>query len=145
MKVMKRHWGKLATILGASLLVLTTFIRLAWADAPALSIRLTGPDQVSLVVTNGIPTGAYEIYFQDVLDGQPFTNGTWLLVDTGIVGQTNFDFTLGDTDNGFFRAVNSTDFDMDGVPNGSDARPFDPSIGLMRVTIELPANGANVQ
>jgi hypothetical protein len=52
---------------------------------------------------------------------------------------------LGDTYTGFFRAVNGNDFDLDGVPNSQDARPFDPSIGILTVTIESPANGSNVQ
>jgi hypothetical protein len=41
--------------------------------------------------------------------------------------------------------LNGNDFDLDGFPNYEDARPFDPSIWILTVTIESPANGANVQ
>jgi hypothetical protein len=37
------------------------------------------------------------------------------------------------------------DADGDGVPNYEDARPNDPAIGILKVTIIAPANGSSVQ
>lgn len=39
----------------------------------------------------------------------------------------------------------SVDPDSDGVPNWQDARPSDPTIGILSITIETPANGSTVQ
>jgi hypothetical protein len=111
---------------------------------PALSIASTGSNTISLVVTNGTNNTIYEIYFAEFLDTNAyyFTNGGWTLVANGATGQTNFSATLGSTYTGFFRAVNGNDFDNDGIPNWDDARPFDPTVGILSVTIESPANGA---
>jgi hypothetical protein len=113
---------------------------------PALSITLTGTNTVTLTVTNGVSTNLYEIWWTEFLSGDvAITDGAWIDVYDGTTGQTNFPMILGDTDTGFFRAVNGNDFDNDGIPNWEDARPFDPSVGILRVTIESPANGSNVQ
>jgi hypothetical protein len=98
-----------------------------------------------LTVTNGSPSVTYEIYWQEFLvPTVNFTNGDWIDVYSGTVGQTNFYLDLGDLSTGFFRAVNTNDFDGDGILNYQDARPLDPTVGLLRVTIESPANGSNV-
>lgn len=136
----------------AAAVFLTTALALIYAtssrgqSAPALTIALVPTNQVSLTVTNALPTAVYEIYFTEFLDNNAlvFTNGSWLLVASGSTGQSNFNFTLGDTDTGFFRAVNGNDFDNDGIPNYEDARPFDPGVGIMTITIETPANGSLV-
>ena len=115
-------------------------------SAPALSVALTGTNEVTLTVTNGTSTAIYEIYWTEFLNANAtaFTNGAWNLVYSGTTGQTNFVLDLGDTVTGFFRAVNGNDFDNDGVLNNQDARPFDPLVGILQVTIEIPANGAQV-
>jgi hypothetical protein len=135
-------------LLCAAALAIVLISRLAIGQtAPAIAIVTSGTNEVTLTVTNGFPTNIYEIYWTEFLDTSSanFTNGDWLLVYSGTVGQTNFVLDLGDTDTGFFRGLNGNDFDNDGVLNSQDARPFDGSIGLMRVTIESPANGSTVQ
>jgi hypothetical protein len=136
--------------MGFIVLVLTSLA--AWrvwsqTSAPGLSIALTGTNQITLTVTNGVPGGLYEIWWTEFLDAEALslTNGAWEPVCTNTPGQTNFVMDLGDFDTGFFRALNGNDFDLDGVPNYEDARPFDPTIGILKVTIESPANGSNVQ
>jgi len=113
---------------------------------PGLSIALTGTNQVTLVVTNGSPTNVYQIWWTEFLDANALvlTNGAWTVVAAGTTGQTNFVLTYV-TDTGFFRAINGSDFDNDGFPDWEDARPFDPNVGILTVTIETPANGSNVQ
>jgi hypothetical protein len=148
MKTARKHWAKLAAAGGLSMALIALFVQgVARGDAPALSIALTGTNEVTLTVTNGVPTGVYEIWWTEFLDAEALslTNGAWEPLATGTTGQTNFVFDLGDTDTGFFRALNGNDFDLDGFPNYADARPFDPSVGILTVTIESPANGANVQ
>ncbi len=135
-------------LLCAAALGVVLISRLAIAQtAPAIAIVTSGTNEVTLTVTNGFPTNIYEIYWTEFLDtsSASFTNGDWLLVYSGTVGQTNFVLDLSDTDTGFFRGLNGNDFDNDGALYFQDARPFDPSIGLMRVTIESPSNGSNVQ
>lgn len=150
MRTLKKNWPKLAGALALSSLVLCTVYACvsAWGQtAPGLSIALTGTNQVTITVTNGATNGVYEIWFTDVLDtnAQVFTNGSWVLLATGATNQTNFVFTLGDTDTGYFQALVGNDFDGDGVPDWKDARPFDPTIGILTVTIETPANGSVIQ
>jgi hypothetical protein len=147
MKTLKNNWANLAwavTLAGTVMVAVYASIS-AWGQTgPGLSISLTGTNTVSLTVTNALPAGIYEIYFQEFLDGSPFTNGSWSLVGNGSAGQSNFNLILGNTDTGFFRAVNGNDFDNDGVPNYEDARPFDPTVGILIMTIETPANGSVV-
>jgi hypothetical protein len=147
MRTVTKHWAKLVAAGGLSLALIALFVQgVARGDAPGLTIALTGTNEVTLTVTNGAPTGIYEIWWTEFLDPTAvFTNGDWLLADSGTTGQTNFVFDLGETWTGFFRAVNTNDFDGDSILNYQDARPFDPSVGVLRVTIESPANGANVR
>ena len=110
------------------------------SGVPVLSIASTGASQVTVTILNGITNAVYEIYGVEFL-----TDTNWMLLAEGTPGQTNFIFATDQTDTGFFQASNGNDFDGDGIPNWSDARPFDPAIGLMTVTIEKPAIGSNVQ
>ena len=151
MKAQKQHWGAAAKGLGAAALILMLTAFTAWrvwgqSAPPALNIALTGTNEVTLTITNGVSTNLYEIWWTEFLEGDlSLTNGAWIDVYSGTTGQTNFVLDLGDTDTGFFRGINGNDFDNDGVPNWEDARPFDPSFGILKVTIETPANGSNVQ
>lgn len=109
-------------------------------NLPYLTIAPTGTNQVTVTIINGITNTIYEIYGVEFL-----TDTNWALVAEGTAGQTNFVFPTDQMNTEFFQAVNGNDFDGDGIPNWEDARPFDPSVGLMTVTIESPANGSNVQ
>jgi len=112
-----------------------------------LSITRSGTNEVTLTVVNGVATNLYEIWWAEFLeaDALSLTNYMWFDVCSGSTGETNFVVDLGDTVSGFFRAVNGNDFDNDGILNWKDAWPWDPSVGLLTVTIESPANGANVR
>ena len=151
MKLQQQKWARRAKALGAVSLILMVTVVAAWrvlsqSSPPALSIALTGTNEVTLTVTNGVATNLYEIWWTEFLDTNALTltNGAWQLVYPGVTGQTNFVMDLWDTQMGFFRALKGNDFDLDAVPDYEDARPWDPTIGILRVTIETPANGSNV-
>jgi hypothetical protein len=142
MKLVKKYRGKLSILIAASLaLSILLTVRLVWATPPGLSIKVTAPNQLQLTVTNGVTNGIYSIYWREFLNSPP--DWDWLTV--GTTGQTNFLIDISETETGFFEAVATDDIDGDLVVNEQDARPFDPSIGIVTVTIETPANGANVQ
>src|SRR5882724_2914489 len=148
MRTLRKNWGKAAAIAGAGLMLLTLFTaRLLWGQAaPALSIALNPTNTVSLTVTNGTNNGIYSIYWTELLAGNlSISNGTWAFITSGTTGQTNFLIDYGEFVSGFFRAVNGNDWDGDGILNSQDARPFDPGIGILTVTIESPTNNSTVQ
>ncbi len=145
---MKKTRLKIGQLLVVGIMAIGLFAWRVWATgtAPALSAASSGTNEITLTVTNGSPTGLYEIWWTEFLnsDALNLTNGGWQPIYTGTNGQTNFVLDLSDFDTGFFRALNGNDFDLDGIPNNQDARPFDASVGILRVTIEAPANGSNV-
>jgi hypothetical protein len=127
MKLLKRNWFNLALMASAGVVVLTLFASgLLWGQtAPGLSILVTPTNQISLIVTNGTITGQYQIYFTEYLDPE---NVAWTLYTNGSVGQSNFAANMGDFEQGFFKAVNNTNF-------------IAPSI---TVIIQSPLNGTTV-
>lgn len=147
----KQQWARAARALGAGSVVLTLTLLAAWrvwSNPPALRIVATGTNEVTLTVTNPAPNTVYEIWWTEFLDADAMslTNGGWQPIGSGTNGQTVFPVIgLEDYNTGFFRAINMLDLDNDGVPNYQDARPFDSSVGILRVTIESPANGSSVQ
>jgi hypothetical protein len=128
---------------GGSLLALFTLwatLHAGGQSAPVLKIALTGTNQVTVTVTNGIATNLYELFYTPFLG----SNANWQPLSDGIIGQTNFTFMIDQTQFGFFRALTGNDLDGDGIPNYKDARPLDPTVGIMTITIESPANGASI-
>lgn len=94
----------------------------AWGQTlPGLSIAVTGTNEVSLTVTNGVGSTQYQIYYAESLN-----NPDWLLWTNGTIGQTNFTVDVSDFDIIFFKAVNNTNF----------APP------VINVVIQSPANGS---
>ena len=150
MKTWRKQWAPILRALGAGTAILSVMFLAAWqvwSTPPVLKITYTGTNTVALSITNGSPTGVYEIYWQEFLDPTNgyLTNGSWTLIDVGTTGQTSFGpYDMGDLWTGFFRALSSNDFDSDGSPDYNDARPFDPSVGILNVTIESPVNGSVV-
>ena len=134
MRTLKKNWARLTgafALAGLAICAVYACVS-AWGQtAPGLSIALTGTNQVTITVTNGVTNGVYSIWFTEALDTNAlvFTNGSWVLVATGATNQTSFPFTLGNSETGFFQALIGNDFDGDGVPDWKDARPFDPTIG----------------
>jgi len=97
MRTVTKHWAKLAAGGGLSLAFIALFLQgVARGDAPGLSIAATGTNEVTLSVTNGSPSGAYEIWWTEFLDPTAvFTNGDWTFLCSGTNGETNFVFDLG--------------------------------------------------
>lgn len=94
---------------------------------------------VNLTLWGGETNQSYNILFTPVL---PADN--WSTLAIGSMGQTNFAVPmLGDT--AFYRAEIGDDWDGDGIPNWIDARPSDPSVGALTITVDLPANGSVLQ
>lgn len=107
---------------------------------PVLKATLASTNQVNILITNGVSFATYELYWKSELD--PIL--PWTLFVTGTTGQTNFGVLMNETYTGFFQAAVGTDWDSDGIPNSQDARPNDPAIGTLTVTIESPANGSTI-
>jgi hypothetical protein len=128
MKTIKQNWSKLAGVITLACLTFgIAFVCIsAWAQSlPGLSIALSSSNQVVLTVTNGLPTGIYHIYFAQDVNASGLD---WSLATNGTTGQTNFTFSMEDFDQGFFKAVNDTNF-------------ISPSL---TVIIQGPANGSVV-
>ncbi len=109
--------------------------------APVLKATPVSTNQVNVLITNGVSTANYEIYWTPWLNNPVYP---WTLLVSGTTGQTNFSVLINSTDTGFIEAAVGTDWDGDGVPNYKDARPSDPTVGVLTVTIESPANGATM-
>lgn len=127
MKTIKTHWARLAGGIAAGLALIAIYACLsAWGQTlPGLGISLTGTNQVSLTVTNGTNNTQYQIYYIDSLDDP---NYQWLLWTNGTTGQTNFTANLGDTQRGFFKAVNNPSF----IPP------------VINIVIQSPTNGSTI-
>lgn len=114
-----------------------------WGDVPAPVLKVTqvSTNQINVLITNGVSTANYELYWTPVLSDPnfPFT-----LLVTGTLGQTNFGVLMGTTEAAFIQAAIGTDWDGDGVPNYKDARPSDATVGALTVTIESPTNGSTI-
>ncbi len=148
MKLWRQRWP-VTKALGAGAVIAAIMAVAAWRvwSTPfGLKITLTSTNTVALSITNAATNGIYEIWWTEFLDpNSTFTNCDWWLVQVGSAGQTNFGpYYVSETYTGFFLGLGTDDFDGDGVPDYQDARPFDPSVGTLTVTIESPANGALV-
>jgi len=129
MKTLRKNWAKFAmmvSLAGAAIVAVYACIS-AWGQSlPGLSIALINTNTVvSLVVTNGSTTNKYDIYWRELLD----TNNSWTLLTNGGTGVTNFAYSIGDTESGYFAASLHT-----------NTVPF-----VLTLTIQAPANGANIQ
>jgi hypothetical protein len=117
--------------------------RAAGQAAPGLTISRLGTSQVDIVITNGSSTVNYEIYRTPIL-GDDF-NYPFTLHLIGNQGQTSFVADFGIETRGYFRAAVGSDFDSDDVPNAIDGQPNNSAVGALTITIDSPANGANIQ
>lgn len=143
MKTLKRNWLVFGLGLGlAGAACIAAINALADAPQPVLSITSLGSSQFNIVITNAVTTTNYTLFWTPALADQ---NYPWEVLGVANVGETNFLVDGGQWSSGFFRVTLGIDRDGDGIPDWQDARPNDSSIGLMRVTIEIPVNGSNVQ
>lgn len=126
-----------ASIIGIGALVYTAF-----ADPPELTIEALGGNQYSITITNGITTTNYTLFWTPALADLNFP---WQVLGIGNTGETNFVVDGGEWPVGFFQIMVGSDADGDGVPIWQDANDNDPSVGILRVTIDSPVNGTTLQ
>jgi hypothetical protein len=130
------------TITASVIAVVSLLTALADVPQPVLSITSLGSNQFNIVITNAVTTTNYTLFWTPYLGNPSYP---WEVIGIANVGETNFMVDGSEWASGFFRATLGIDSDGDGVPDWQDARPNDPAIGLMTVTIETPTNGSNVQ
>lgn len=99
-----------------------------------------GQTYLSLTITNGSSTNAYEIHTRPSLNA----NFPWIPNIIGTNGQTNFLIEVGPEQMMFFRALACTDCDNDGVLNWQDGNPNDTNVARLTITILSPANNSTV-
>jgi hypothetical protein len=127
----------------AGIALSASIVLTALADPPVLTITALQSNQFSIAITNGVTNETYVLYWTPTLsdpDNYPFT-----LLSVGNLGQTNWTVDGTDWPISFFRVNTGTDWDSDGVPNWQDADAADATIGILRVTIDSPLNGSNLQ
>jgi|SRR6266850_2563359 len=135
----RRSWLVLTTF-GLPLLFLLGLTELGQSVPPGLKITPLGNGDLQISITNATPSDAFEIYHTPTLD----PGFVWNLNLLGYTGQSNFTISAKSSPSGFYRALNGSDLDSDGIPNFKDANPTNAAIGLLTVIIETPANGSVV-
>jgi len=106
--------------------------------APVLQATLVSTNQVNVLITNGVGTANYELYWTPVIADPIYP---WTLLSIGTLGQTNFGVLMNYSEIGFIRAAIGSDWDGDGVQNYRDGNPSDASVGALTITIDSPTNG----
>jgi len=106
--------------------------------APVLQATLVSSNQINVLITNGVSTANYELYWTPVLADPIYP---WTLLSIGTLGQTNFGVLMNYSEIGFMRAAIGSDWDGDGVQNYRDGNPSDASVGALTITIDSPTNG----
>ena len=106
--------------------------------APVLKATLVSTNQVDVLITNGVGTANYELYWTPVLSDPVYP---WTLLAIGTLGQTNFGVLMNSSEIGFIRAAIGTNWDGDSAPNYMDGNPSDASVGALTITIDSPTNG----
>ena len=140
MKTIRKYGILTAFILSIGAIVITALNALA--ASPVLTITPFGTNQYSIIITNGLSTTNYTLFWTPIL-ADP--NYPWQVVGVGSLGQTNFAIDAGDVPNGFFRILVGADSDADGIPDWLDADPLNPNVGILDLTINVPANGSVLQ
>lgn len=132
---------KLTKLSIAAILAIGTVIvavkALAQTSPPTLTITALGTNSYNITLWNGNGL-AYALEWTPVLDSADYP---WTVAALGTNGQTNFFFNGEGYDNGFFMALLSTN----AIPPWELADPNNPSLGILTVTIDSPANGATIQ
>ena len=109
---------------------------------PVLTIAPLGSNQFNIVITNGVSTTNYTLFWTPALNDESYP---WQVWGTNAVGATNFTVNGGDWPIGFFKVLIGIDQDGDGVPEWMDAQPLNPNVGILSVTIDNPTNGMVIQ
>jgi hypothetical protein len=127
MRTLKKNWAKLVgafTLAGLAVFAVYACVSAWGQSAPVLSVAVTGTNQVTITVTNGVGNGLYQVYYREFLS----TNSEWILLTNGTTGVTNFTVSLGESIAGFFQAAYNTNF----------------VLPVARLIIQSPTNGALV-
>lgn len=139
---------KLTRLMGATASALTLFLLTglpAQSDPPALKISPLGANQFNIIITNGVATTNYTLFWTDVIGD---VNYPWLPIWVGELGQTNFAVEVADPaeqPHGFFKVLLGSDSDGDGVLEQQDADSSDPGVGILTVIINSPANNSTIE
>jgi len=113
---------------------------IANAQQPVLRIESLGTNQFNIVITNGVTTTNYTLFWTPSLADE---NYPWKVIGIGTIGQTNFIVNGDPWPVGFFRMLIGKDQDGDGWPEWQDAQPLNPNVGILSITIDSPTNGFN--
>ncbi len=140
MATIKKHFNN--RILFSTLVSLTAAIciltMLSNAQQPVLKISDLGSNQFSVLVTNGLSTTNYTLFWTPALNDPGYP---WVVLTNSAVGESNFMVDAGGWPSGFFKVLLGNDADGDGISEWLDAQPQNPSVGILSVTIDSPTNG----
>lgn len=145
MKNLRRNWPTIGVSLGVASAACITAISVSADAPPVLRISQQGSNVFNVVITNGVATTNYTLFWTDVIGD---VNYPWLPLWVGGVGETNFAVQIPDMNEmpqGWFKVLIGSDSDGDGVLEQQDADSNDPSVGILSVTINNPADGAVLQ
>lgn len=125
----------------AAVLTIATVIvavkSLAQIPPPVLSITALGTNTYNVTVSsNGVAGTVYALEWTPALANADYP---WTIVGTNTA--TNFLFEGEGYSSGFFRVA----VDTNAVPFWELADPNNPSLGILSVTIDSPANGSTLQ
>ncbi|HYG21467.1 MAG TPA: hypothetical protein VEH04_01710 [Verrucomicrobiae bacterium] len=132
----------IAAGLGAASVACVLLTLPAQSNPPGLTIRETAPSEFEIVVTNAVATTNYTLFWTDILAD---VNYPWIPMWVGEIGQSNFVVPVPDPENypqSFFKVLEGSDSDGDGVFEQVDADSNDPSVGILTISINAPAHGS---
>lgn len=142
MKTLEKRIVPVAGIVGIALAIAIALRALADVPQPVLTIAPLGSNQFNIVISNGVPTTNYTLFWAPVLNDE---NYPWLVLRGGNLGETNFGVNGGEWSALFFKVMIGHDLDGDSWPAWQDANDNNASIGILSVTIDSPTNGMVLQ
>lgn len=142
MKITRKLWIALASLGCGGAVIIAALNAFADVPQPVLKIAPLGSNHFSILITNGVNTTNYTLFWTPVLAD---TNYPWVALWGGEVGQTNFPVNGGDWPVGFFKVMIGHDLDGDSWPVWQDANDNNASVGILSVTIDSPLSGAVFQ
>jgi hypothetical protein len=137
MKTIKKL-GMIFTPLFVCGIIIAAFRAFADPPQPVISIAPVGTNQLSIIVTNGVNTANYDLYWTPVLANPDYP---WSAAAIGSTGQTNFVVDIGPFSSGYYQVY----LDTNGIPLWKAADPNNPGAGILAITIDNPTNGMVLQ
>jgi hypothetical protein len=139
---MKTTKLSLGSAIGVLLAAVMLTLRAQSVPQPVMTISNPTTNQFSVVITNGVTTTNYTLFWSEALND---VNYPWRVVSVGALGQTNFSINAEGFPIGYFEILVGSDRDGDGIPESIDADPNDAAIGALSLTITYPANGSTIE